>query len=95
MWVQRRNLEMEVLSDPKLELSTMLIGTCDLSEYFLTSKSVRLGAPLLGAKAGIAIISKEGILKSRLVVPDIGNVLLTVKDIERMAGLIGAESEDI
>ena len=82
---------MEVFSDPKLELSTMLIGTCDLAAQLLAEKGARLGAPLPGPNSGIVILSKDGVVKSKLLIPDPGNISLTVKDIERMAGLTGAD----
>ena len=87
MWVETRNLEIEVFSDRKLELATMLTGTRDWAEHLLNSKGVRLGGSLPIALPGVVLISSAGIVRSKVLSPDPDNITICLRDVEKMVGL--------
>ena len=85
-WIEQRNLEIEVFSDPSLEVGTVLMGTRDWNELLL-SKGIRLSSPYPIISPGVVLLNNLGVLKNKLTVPDPSNVTATLRDVERMAGL--------
>ena len=86
-WTEQRHLEIEVFSDPKLDLSSVVVGTRDLNEYFLNLKGARLGGKYLVPLPGVALFNNHGILKAKLLIPDPNDITTSVYDVQRMAGL--------
>ena len=90
VWVERRHLEMEVYSDPKLEVVSEVVGTRDISE---TNLHVKEGVYFHENRAlpnpGVVVFDKTGVLKSKLIIPDLNDITATCQDVERICGMIG------
>ena len=89
-WVERRRIEIEVYSDPGMNLANMLVGTRDLNDTSLKCSDVLIsGGNVVVSNPGVVVLDAQGVLKSKLHIPDFNQITASVKDVERLVGLSG------
>ena len=72
------NLNIEILSDPTLKVTTALVGTMDLSQFLWEKKKVNIGSYEVPVP-GIVVIGDDGLLLSRIIFPSPGLINFTRK----------------
>ena len=89
-WAERRHLEIEVYSDPKLMIASEVSGTRDITETDLhLIEGVEFHQPKRLPNPGAFVFDRKGVLKSKLMIPDLNNITAKCNDVERICGLSG------
>ena len=89
IWIEQRNLEIEVFSDPSLELAKLLVGIRDLNDILFNTKGIRLGAPYFISNPGVVLLNEEGIFKNKMIIQNFEKITNSMTEVARMAGLTG------
>mmetsp|Transcript_8188 Transcript_8188/g.7335 ORF Transcript_8188/g.7335 Transcript_8188/m.7335 type:complete len:182 (-) Transcript_8188:159-704(-) len=80
-WKVDRKLDMQIYSDISLSLTSRVIGTFDLSAYYLAKRNLYLGSSFLVPLPGIAIVGKNNVLLYKHVATSPDTVKITPVDI--------------
>ena len=86
VWAERRNIEIEVLSDPSLNFVNMMVGSRNINESSLkTIGGMHVpGDRILLPNPGVVLLDRHGVLKSKLFLPNLNQVTASVRDIEEI-----------
>mmetsp|Transcript_16698 Transcript_16698/g.37058 ORF Transcript_16698/g.37058 Transcript_16698/m.37058 type:complete len:180 (-) Transcript_16698:338-877(-) len=85
-WKSDMNINMDVYSDCSLDVSAALVGTFDLSLYFIAKQGVTLGTWFVSMPA-IMIVGGDGRVISKYVAQSPETVQVSAEDIFRMCGI--------